>query len=55
MGRPTDTAIRDQENEAAAITAEGASRYFGLTFEEGVSAALRWVLGDEPDPPIEEA
>lgn len=33
---------------------KGHSKYFGMTYEEGVDNALRWVLGDSNDAPMSE-
>lgn len=34
--------------------AEGGSRYFGQTYEEGVQMALDWILGTTDDDPYPE-
>jgi len=34
--------------------AEGGSRYFGQTYEEGVQMALDWILGTTNDDPYPE-
>lgn len=44
--------IREQEADAAERECEGRTDVPGMTYEEGVSAALRWVLGDTDDKPI---
>lgn len=41
------------EIEAAEWEAKGASDCPAESFESGVSAALRWALGDSNDKPIE--
>lgn len=32
----------------------GASKWPGMTYEQGVSAALRWVTGDDDTAPMDE-
>lgn len=54
MRRPSNSEIEQQEGEAGARVAAGRSDYPGMTYEEGVSAALRWVLGRDEDPPMGE-
>jgi hypothetical protein len=34
--------------------ASGASKWPGMSFEQGVDAALRWVLGWSDEPPMED-
>jgi len=45
--------IDEQLNTAAYFWEQ--SRYPGKSYEEGVTAALKWVVGDCPDAPFEEA
>lgn len=45
--------IQQQEGEASVSIVEGASKVPGMTYEEGVSAALLWVTGDSDDRPID--
>jgi hypothetical protein len=40
-------AVLDQCSEAEA---KGTSRFPGLTYEEGVSCAIRWMLRESEDP-----
>lgn len=54
MARPTDDEIEDQIGEADASLETGGSRWPGMTYEQGVSAALRWATGEEEIPPMEE-
>lgn len=42
-----DNAIADAEHG-------GVSKWPGMTYEEGVSAALRWVSGDTDEHPMED-
>lgn len=53
MIKRTEKEIEDQLNEAGAIIAEGGSKVPGMSYEEGVDATIRWILGHEEDPPIE--
>lgn len=47
----SDEEIDTQRNAAAAGMDTG-SKVPGMSFEEGVSQALGWVLGDYPDAPL---
>ena len=49
----TDEEIDNCLNEAAAGEAEG-SRWPGMSYEEGVGAALRWIIGDSEDNPMKD-
>ena len=52
MGKPTDKEIEKQLDAAIEIIHSGESTASSMTYEEGVRAALEWVLyGD--DKPIE--
>ena len=31
----------------------GGSKLFGMTYEEGVAAGIRWILGEESEDPLE--
>ena len=49
--------MRDEDEiqdmaDRAADAAYKATRYPGMTYEEGVRAALDWVLGGEDEPAI---
>jgi hypothetical protein len=47
--------IRDQMNEAADHASSGKrSKWPGMSYEDGVLAALSWALGDEETPPMTE-
>ncbi len=52
--RPTDRDIREEENDAGADAADGVDKYRSMTYAEGVSAALRWVLGSDREKPYTE-
>ena len=50
MRRTSD--IREQEARATDSVCEGTSRWPGMTYEEGVQAALLWILAETDDPPM---
>lgn len=49
----TSREIDKQLAKAQAWTSMGNTDVSGMTYEEGVEAALRWVLGEEDSEPIE--
>jgi len=49
----TPREIEKQMYAASDWSNAGSSAYDGMTYEEGVEAALRWALGEEDTPPIE--
>lgn len=50
MKRPTD----DEINAQADMAADSEKNLPGMTYQEGVEAALRWVTGEFEDPPMED-
>lgn len=46
--------IESEENDAACDAAECIDKYPGMTYAEGVAAALAWVLGRETERPYSE-
>lgn len=54
MARPTDDEINEQVTEAMTAQEEGSSRWPGMSYEQGVETALRWALGDDDIPPMED-
>lgn len=46
--------IFDQLDLAVESEIEGRSKWPSMTYEEGVSAALRWVIGETDDKPMED-
>jgi hypothetical protein len=44
--------IKECQEEAAAMAAHGNSNYPSMSYEEGVDAALRWVLGESVEHPM---
>ena len=54
MARPSDKEIQSEVNKARDIEYDDDNQgCFGMTYEQGVSAALDWVLGDTDEKPIE--
>ena len=54
MMNRTKQEIEMQLDEAIAQVAEDSTLYPAMTYEQGVEAALRWILGETEDPPMEE-
>jgi hypothetical protein len=52
--KQTDSDINDQLNLGAAWEDDGDSATPGKSYEAGVLAGIRWVIGDTNDTPIEE-
>lgn len=48
--KPTTLEIQEQ----AEMADNSVQNLSGMTYQEGVAAALRWVLGEFEDPPMEE-
>ena len=51
----TKQEIDDVLNQAAEQQDEGGSRFPGMTYEDGLANALRWVIGDDDDNPYPES
>lgn len=51
---PTHAEIDEQLNRAADQVEKGGSRWPGMSYEEGVSNALRWARGDSDEEPMED-
>lgn len=51
--KPTDDEIDTVLNACLEAEDEGCSIYPGMSYEQGVAAALNWLRGDGPNP-IEE-
>lgn len=45
--------IDEQMNETVDAVDSGQSSFPGMSYEQGVDAALRWVTGDSNDAPME--
>lgn len=52
MARPERTEIEEQI-ALAEESMDGGSKWPGMSYEEGVSAALRWAIGESDDKPME--
>ena len=50
MSQPTRAEIEAEANKAQGDT----SNLSGMTYQEGVAAALNWVLGEWADKPMED-
>jgi hypothetical protein len=50
----TDDEIDEQMNLAVDSIDAGRSKWPGMSYEQGVDAALRWVRGESEDKPMEE-
>lgn len=48
--KPTDKEIKQQADHAHDVEMEGTG-FSGLSYEEGVYAALEWVLGETEEKP----
>lgn len=46
--------INAEIDRAAEAVGTGVSNVPGMSYEEGVDSALRWVLGDTDDAPMDE-
>lgn len=51
--RPQRERMEEQHSKATEAMDEG-SKYPGMSYEEGVQAALDWVLGNTGVPPMED-
>lgn len=47
--------IDEQLNLAVDQTMEGSSKWPGMTYEDGVENALRWVTGETDEAPMEDS
>ncbi len=50
----TDDEINEVLNECAERIYEGRSKFPGMSYEEGVEAAIRWLTEDEYDHPMDD-
>lgn len=48
--KPTEDEIDDVLNRCADQTDEGGSRWPGMSYEQGVEAAIRWMQDDGGNP-----
>lgn len=54
MKRPTEDEIRDAVARAYDLQDSVGSQWPGASYEQGVTAALNWVLGEDDAHPLEE-
>ena len=47
---PNENEINDVLNQCVESENEGESRWPGMTYEQGVEAAIEWMQGDGPNP-----
>lgn len=50
----TEQEIWDLLNQCADAENDGVSNYPGMTYEQGIKAAIEWITGDTEDHPINE-
>lgn len=50
----TDEEIDDLREKCIEQENEGGSKYHGLTYEQGIEAAVGWLVGDRDDNPMED-
>lgn len=50
----TDEEIWDLLNQCSYAENEGVSKYPGMSYEQGIKAAIEWITGDINDHPINE-
>ncbi len=48
----SDDEINDQINRAANVADAVGTKFRGMTYEQGVSDALRWILNDDDEKPL---
>lgn len=54
IGKRTQVEVDNVLGDCADSIDEGASKFPGMSYEEGVMAALDWILGNTNSPPMEE-
>lgn len=52
MIEPTDDEIGEQLNHCSISADSGKSAYPGMTYEQGVDAAIMWMTGNSDEPPV---
>jgi hypothetical protein len=50
MKKPTENEVNDVLNECLESADSGRSKFPGMTYEQGVQAALEWMRGDGSNP-----
>jgi hypothetical protein len=54
MSVPTQDQIDAQLERTIPAIERGQSQWPGMSYEQGVDAALRWATGETDDPPMED-
>lgn len=54
MPKPTEDQVDEQLNRAYESKDEGGTRCRGMTYEDGVIAAIEWIRGNQDDAPMED-
>jgi hypothetical protein len=50
----TDSEIDDQLNKTAEAVDDGSTKWPGMSYEQGVENAIRWITGQSDDVPMED-
>lgn len=50
----TEEEVDEQMNRASESIEKGTTRWPGMSYEQGVDAALRWVTGQDDSEPMED-
>lgn len=54
MAQPTQDEINEVLGACAEAFEEGTTQWPGMTYEQGVEAAIRWMRGDNDDNPMKD-
>lgn len=54
MAIPDQDVVDGQLNLASESMEKGSSRWPGMSYEQGVDAAIRWMMGESDEAPMEE-
>lgn len=54
MAAPNEDEMNEQINFTMESVEQGTTRWPGMTYEQGVDAALRWAMGESDEPPMED-
>ena len=52
MESPSDEDVNNVLNRCSECEDEGTSQFNGMSYEQGVAAAIRWMLGETKDNPL---
>lgn len=50
----TEDQVWEQLNAAEEQMMKGGTKWSGMTYEQGVANAIRWMVGDDDTPPMED-